>query len=342
MLDAPIRFPIEDPPAPGAAVEVAEGILWLRMPLPFRPDHVNLYALADGAGWTLIDSGHFTPTAERHWQAALAGPLAGRPISRVILTHHHPDHVGGAGWFAREHGAEIWATRTAWLMARMLQLDVQESYPPEAVTFYTRAGMPAEMIARRRKERPFNSADIVAPIPLGFTRIKEGDDLCIGERTWRVRIGHGHAPEHATLWSDDVVLAGDQIIPGISSNLGVYPTEPGADPVGDWLESCQRLKAFALPGHLVLPGHQLPFTGLAARLDQLIDNHHSALDRLRTHLAEPATAVDCFTPIFGREIEGPAYGLALVEALGHLNHMLALGEVTRTTREDGAYVWQRR
>ena len=342
-IQAKIRFPWDAAPDEGDAREVAPGVLWARMPLPFKPDHVNIYILDDGDSWTVVDGGLYTDRVRAAWASLLAGPLAGKPIGRIILTHHHPDHVGCVGWLARAQAADIVTTRTAYLMARMLQLDVQDTIPPETVTFYRRAGMDEARLAARIRDRPFNSADVVAPIPLGFTRIADGDVLRAGGRDWDVRIGNGHAPEHATFWSrsDDLVLAGDQIIAGISSNLGVYPTQPEADPVGEWFESCARFRQYAQPGHLVLPGHQLPFHGLGARLDQLIDNHHSALKRLVDHLDTPRTAADCFVPLFNRDIAGSAYGLALVESLGHLNHLLDQGQVSRELREDGAYVWQR-
>ena len=160
-----------------------------------------------------------------------------------------------------------------------------------------------------------------------------------------VRLGNGHAPDHATLWSTDgkLVLGGDQLLPSISPNLGLYATEPEADPVGDWLAACEKLKPFATDDQLVLPGHKLPFTGLPLRMTQLAENHLGALDRLRTHLVSPKTAADCFLPIFKRDIGlGGEYGLALVEAYAHCIHLWHRGEVTRTTREDGAYLWQMR
>jgi len=338
-----IHYPFETPPAPGEAVEVAEGVLWLRSPLPMALDHVNVYALRDGDGWTIVDTGFDSRKARGIWEDLLKGPLGGRPVTRVIVTHHHPDHIGLAGWF-QSMGAELATTRTAWLMARMLVLDVQDRPTPETLAFWRGAGMDAAIYDKRATERPFNFADIVAPMPLGYTRIREGDVLSIGGRDWDVRIGHGHAPEQATLWCRDapLVLGADQLLPSISPNLGVYATEPMADPVADWIESCGHLARFARADQLVLPGHKLPFTGLPDRLHQLVENHHGALDRLRDHLDRPRVACDCFAPLFKRQIDEGVYGLAMVEAVAHLNHLRALGEVTRKRREDGAWLWSLR
>ena len=336
-----IRTPFEAPPAEGAAMEVADGVLWMRLPLPMVLNHVNVYALDDGDGWSLVDTGFHTARAVAIWERLLDGPLRGRPVRRVILTHHHPDHVGMAGWFAAR-GAEVCATRVAWLTARMLTLDVQDRPTPEQTAFWRAAGMPEEELLRRRAERPFNFADVVHPIPLGFTRLEEGAALRLGGRDWRVRLGDGHAPRHATLWSEDgaLVLAGDQILPGISPNLGVYPTEPDADPVGEWLESCRRLSGPATEAQLCLPGHKLPFRGIPARLAQLVENHRTALDRLHAHLARPRTAHDCFPALYRREIGPQEYGLALVEAVGHLNHLARTGRALRQGTPDGRWLWR--
>ena len=337
-----IRYPVEAPPGVGEAHEIAPGVLWLRMPLPMALDHVNVFALDEGDGWSLIDTGIGTNRGREAMEAALAGPLRGKPVRRILVTHHHPDHIGLAGWFM-EKGAELLTTRTAYLMARMLALDVQERPAAETLDFYRSAGSSSEMIAQRQRERPFNFADVIAPLPLGFSRIREGDRLKIGGRSWVVRIGHGHAPEHATLWSedDDLILGGDQLLPSISPNLGVYPTEPEADPVADWLASCRTFQPLAREDHFVLPGHKLPFQGLPSRLEQLIDNHVSALDRLEAALAIPATAGECFLPIFKREIGAGEYGLALVEAFAHCQHLWKAGRVRRVRRADGAFVYER-
>lgn len=338
-----LRYPWEGVPEHGTATQVADGVLWFRLPLPMRLDHVNVYALDDGDSWTVIDTGFNSRKTRGIWAEMMQGPLGGKPIGRVVVTHHHPDHVGLAGWLQSDFGAELVTTRTAWLFARMLTLDVQEKPAAETLTFWREAGMDADLFAKRAEERPFNFADIVAPMPLGFTRIQQGQTIQMGGRTWDIHMGNGHAPEHATFWSrdDHLVISGDQILSSISPNIGVYATEPMADPVGEWLEACERLQPLAREDHLVLGGHKLPFTGLPMRMKQLIDNHHGALRRLTDYLDTPRTAPDCFVPLFKRSIGEGEYGLALVEAVAHLNHLLHLGQVTRVARNDGAWLWQR-
>lgn len=317
-------------------------MLWLRLPLPMALDHVNAYALEEpGGGWTLVDTGTDTPDCRQALDALLAGPLGGRDVERVIVTHHHPDHIGQAGRFA-DRGAEIVTTRTAWLYARMLTLDVQERPDARTLAYWQAAGMDPDLLARRRAQRPSNFADRVAPLPLGFRKIAEGGSLVAGGRRWRISTGDGHAPEHAVLWSedDDLVLGGDQLLPSISANIGVYASEPEADPLHEWIESCTRLSLIAEERHLVLPGHKLPFTGLPLRLRQMAENHERALVRLEALLAEgPRSACACFPALFRRSIGEDVYTLALVEAVAHLNCLRARGRVRRETDATGVWRW---
>ena len=338
---AGIRYPFPDPPEAGQAITVAEGVLWMRLPLPMALDHVNVYALDDGDSWTIIDTGFASKRSRAIWADLLAGPLAGKPVGRVIVTHHHPDHVGLAGWFIA-NGAALFMPRVPWLMARMLTLDSHDVPTQETLQFYRRAGMDADEYAARKTERPFNFADCVTPLPLGFNRLSEGDTISIAGRRWDIRMGNGHAPEHATFWSrdDNLVIGGDQLLPSISANLGVYATEPEADPVAEWLEASERFMPFARDNLLVLGGHKLPFTGLPLRLSQMVENHHGALERLEKYLTEPRSAGQCFAPLFKRAIGRGEYGLALVEALAHVNHLHKTGRATRTLGDDGAYYFQ--
>ena len=337
-----IRYPWADAPEDGTLREVAPGIFWLRLPLPMALDHVNLYVLDDGDGWTVVDAGLDTRRARAIWESVLAGPLSGKPLRRVVVTHYHPDHVGLAGWL-QAMGAELVTTRTSWLTARMLVLDVQPVPVPETLAFWRAAGMDAAIYAKRSQERPFNFADVVAPLPLGYTRIADGNTIRMGGRDWLVRTGDGHAPEHATFWQVDgpLILGGDQLLPSISANLGVYASEPLADPVAEWIDSAERFSPFARDDQLILPGHKLPFTGLPLRLRQMIENHTGALDRLLALVTTPKTAVECFDVLFKRSVGEAEYGFALVEAVAHLNHLLHKGQVARARREDGAWLWQR-
>lgn len=337
-----IRYPWSDAPEFGEARELAEGVFWLRLPLPMALDHVNCFAFDEGDSWTLIDPGIDTRKCRAALQSALDGPLAGKPVGRVIVTHYHPDHIGLAGWLQAQ-GAELWTTRTSWLFARMLQLDAQPVPVGETLEFWRGAGMDAALLEKRAAERPFNFADCVHPLPLGYRQIRDGEMIRIGGRDWITRFGHGHAPDHATFWSCDgsLVIGGDQLLPSISANLGVYASEPEADPVAEWIESAQNLQPFATEGQLVLPGHKLPFTGLPLRLRQMVENHTGALRRLEKLLHDdPRTACDCFPALFKRPIGEGEYGLALVEAVAHLNHLWHKGRVTRTRRDDGAWLWR--
>jgi len=343
-VSAALGRPFDKAPETGQIQKVAEGVFWVCIPLPMALNHVNCYVLDDGDFWTIVDTGLDTAKTRSIWQSVLTGPLAGKPVGRVIVTHHHPDHIGLAGWFQSDQGAELWTTRTAWLTARMLTLDVQPRPTAQTVHFWRSAGMDPLILEQRCNERPFNFADVVSPMPLGFRRLAEGNIIKLGHRDWTVRIGHGHAPEHATFWSqqDDLVLGGDQLLPGISPNIGVYATEPDADPVAEWLQSCNELHVHCNDRQLVLPGHKLPFTGLPVRMRQLVDNHTGALARLVKHLDRPRTAAECFAPLFKRKIDDGVYGLALVEAMAHLNHLYLRGQAVREKRADGAWAFLRK
>ncbi|MEL7460478.1 MAG: MBL fold metallo-hydrolase [Pseudomonadota bacterium] len=336
-----MSFPFAAPPGPGEAIEIAKGILWMRLPLPMALDHINVYAFADTDGWTIVDTGLGSKTTRVMWESLIKGPLAGAPVVRVLVTHHHPDHIGNAGWF-QSRGAELMTTRTAWLFARMLTLDEQDRPLPETTAFWRAAGMAEDMLTQRAGERPFNFADCVTAMPLGFTRMIAGSVVQLGGRDWTVRLGQGHAPDHLVLFSNDgqFVLAGDHYLPTISPNLGVYATEPTADPVADWLDSHRALQVHLTDAQLALPGHGLPFRGLPFRAEQLIENHVSALNRVEAFLTTPRTAVDCFQTLFKREIGPGEYTLALVEAMAHCLALWHGGRATRHVTDGGRWLFE--
>ena len=328
-------------PAPGELIEVAEGVRWTRSPVPGSLDHINLWVLDDDGGIALVDSGLDISPAREAWEALFAGPLAGASVTRLVVTHFHPDHLGLAGWLADRFGVRLWMTRGEWLFARMLTADVRDSPPAEALAYWRAAGWSEERIAAEAEKGWGRFASVVSPVPVGFVRMQDGDSVRIGDRDWRIVIGSGHSPEHACLvdHAGGIMIAGDQVLPRITSNVSLSLSEPEADPLGEWLASIDRLRA--LPDHLlVLPSHGEPFTGLHARLDALAAGHRGRLDALHEHLAQPRRAVDCFPVLFGRAIGDGSYGLATGEALAHLRRLEVEERAVREVR-DGVH-WYRR
>lgn len=328
-------------PAPGEAIEVAPGLRWWRVPMwgPLR--HVNGWLVDDGPGTVVaVDTGIGSDAATAAWEALLAGPLAGQRIGRVACTHFHPDHSGLAGWLCDRFDAPLLMTRTEWLTLRMLAADARPAVPHAVVAFWRASGWDEDRIATASAGGWARFAQVVAPPPVGFRRLVDGGTLAIGGRDWRVVTGNGHSPEHACLLDEGrgLLIAGDQVLPRISSNVSLGVAEPDGDPLGDWLASLAKLRL--LPADLlVLPGHGEPFRGLHDRLDALAAEHRGRLDALADWLAAaPRRAVDCFPALFRRTIGDEVLGLASGEALAHLRRLELDGRAVRETR-DGVWWW---
>ncbi|WP_041794036.1 MBL fold metallo-hydrolase [Pararhodospirillum photometricum] len=325
-----LTFPHADAPPPGTLRPVAPGVFWLRMPLPFALDHINLWVLEDGPGWTLIDTGLASETTRDLWRTLLAGPLAGRPVTRLICTHFHPDHMGLAGWLERDYQVPLWATLGEWTYARMLWLEQDETYVGLARAFYARAGLDEARLALVDKRGNAYARGIVAP-PTQVRRLQHGESLTIGGRSWRVIVGLGHAPEHAALWcaDDQILISGDQILPRISPNVSVWPNEPWANPLEGFLTSLGRFAPLDADT-LVLPSHGSPFFGLHDRLETLAGHHQDRLDEVlcacRTQALSPLEAVDV---LFRRPLDSHQVFFALGEAIAHLHWLEERGLVER-------------
>lgn len=327
-------------PGQGELIALADGLGWARLPIPGSLRHINVWVLEDGEGVALVDTGLDIAPCREAWEALFDGPLAGRSVTRVICTHFHPDHLGLAGWLTGRFGAPLWMTRGEWLYGRMLSVDVRDSPPREAIAYWRSAGWDEARIEAEAAKGWGRFASVVSPVPVSYVRMEEGDRLAIGERTWRVLVGSGHCPEHACLVDDEAgfMIAGDQVLPRITSNVSLSLSEPEADPLGDWLASIDKLKG--LPDTLlVLPSHGEPFTGLHARLDALARGHRDRLDALHAKLDEPRRAVDCFGTLFARQIDDSMLGLATGEALAHLRRLEVEGRARREVR-DGVF-WYR-
>ena len=340
-----LDYPCGEAPPVGLAHEVAPGILWLRMPLPFALNHINLWAARDGDGWAAFDSGLQSSETTAAWCALFGrgGALEQGGLTRLFVTHMHPDHVGMAGWLTRKFNCRMWMTRLEYLTCRVLVADTGREAPNDGVSFYRRAGWDEEALENYRA-RFGGFGKFTHALPDSYRRLVDGELLRIGDHEWRVVVGHGHSPEHACFYNAELklLISGDQVLPRISSNVSVFPTEPDADPMGDWLASLDKLRREVPDDVLVLPSHNEPFRGLHARLDYLKRSQHQSLDRLRRALAQPKRAVDVFGELFSRPIgaEPNLLGMATGESVAHLNYLLHRGEAVKEVDVDDV-AWYR-
>ena len=348
-----LNYPLGDRlPLSGERYDLREDVAWLRMPLPFALDHINLWLLRDRCeareGWTLIDTGASTPATRQCWLKLMeapegAGGLDGLPLLRMICTHMHPDHVGLAAMLAERFGCALWMTVGEYALCRILAQPPSAEHQAQLLAHNRSLGLgspPSQPLGARRDEHAFHH--LVPALPRHFRRIRDGEAIRIGDRDWKVITGCGHSPEHASLYSegsthasDPILISGDMVLPRISTNTAVWEIEPESNPVRWYLDSIRRLEGCA-PLTLVLPSHGKPFVGLHRRIAQLCTHHAQRLDEVRQACATRAcSALDLVPILFRRPLDAHQLGFALGEALGHLHALWYDGELARQFDADG-------
>lgn len=324
-----LAFPFAAPPAPGEVAEVTADIRWLRLPLPYRLDHVNIYLIRNEDGWTAFDSGLGTDECKQAWDSALSGPLKGETLKSLIVSHFHPDHVGLAGWLCERFGLKMTMPRPEYLHSAMIQYAPADHGEAVFRPFYQRHGLSAEateIVLSRGHEYLRRTTGV----PVSYHRIKHGDTLSVGDCDFQVLTGGGHALEQAMLYrpQDKVFLAADQVIARISPNVSVHPMEPDLDALGIYLASLRAIKAAVAPDVLVLPGHGLPFHGLHERIGELITHHAQRCGEIaKACRGKPLSVAEIVPVLFTRPLDAHQTGFAFGEVLAHVNHMLGRGEL---------------
>ncbi len=330
-------------PRPAEPVEVADGVYWARFAMPMSLDHINLWLLEDGDGWAVVDTCLDLPGARETWEALFSGFMGGRPVTRVFCTHLHPDHTGLAGWLTDRFDCELWMSREEFLMCRAMAGDTGRPAPEVALRFYRAAGYDDDQLQQYRNKFG-NFGRAISPMPDSFRRLVDRDTITIGGRYWQVIVGRGHSPEHASLYCPGLklLISGDQVLPRITPNVSVFPTEPKGDPLQEWLNSSALIRHTLPDDLLVLPAHEAPFHGLHVRLSQLIEAHNRDLRKLFEYLVEPKRAVDCFPALFNRAIDADSLGMATGESLAHLNCLLGRRRITRSRDANGVDWYRQR
>jgi glyoxylase-like metal-dependent hydrolase (beta-lactamase superfamily II) len=334
-IPASLRFPMTSPPVLGETSEIAPGVYWLRMKLPFALDHINLWLLEDGPGWTIVDAGYALHETKAAWERIFSESLGGRPVTRVLVTHYHPDHIGLAHWLCERWQVPLWVTEKEWLYARVMSQDGEGSGIVRR-EFARRAGLDAAA-ADVFGERQNGYRRGVPSVPTRFRRIADSMVIEIGGRDWRIVVGEGHAPELACLYCAEtgVLISGDQVLPKISPNVSVGAHEPEADPLARFLVSLEKLRDLVPPKVLVLPSHNLPFYGLHTRLDELAAHHRSRCADIVAACTRPHSAKDLLPLLFRRPLDAHQTAFALGEAVAHLHYLMGLGAIERVNGDDG-------
>ena len=322
-------------PQPGEAIEAAPGVWWIRMPLPFALDHINLWLLEDGDGWTLVDTGFGVEATWELWERHFAATMGGRPVKNIVVTHYHPDHVGSAAWLVDRTGAPFWMTATEYLSAHAAHDDTAGFDRATGVRFFELNGL--DTSGWSEKMRSGNGYRRGVPeVPKTYRRMMHGDRLSIGGREWEVITVFGHAPEQATLFcaSLNVLISADQVLPRITSNVGVWGNQPESNPLAQFLGSLSRLGH--LPGDVrVLPSHERIFHGLHQRIAELHEHHERRLERLLEGCERPITAYDALPLLFKRKLDDHQMGFAMGEAIAHLHYLERQGKVRREVDGSG-------
>ncbi len=330
-------------PQAGATIEVAPGVRWIRMPLPFALDHINLWLLRDNIdgreGWTIVDCGIARDEVKVLWEQLFETALEGLPVLRVLVTHMHPDHVGLSHWLCKRFDVPLWMTITDYTMARLFSEGGAQGGATggeRAVAFFHKHGIHDEESMQKLRERKTYYSDLVPAMPSSFTRIADKDIVRIGGRDWRIIIGQGHSPEHASLYCDEleVFIAGDMVLPRISTNVSVSDMEPNADPLRLYLESLDKY-AFMPEDALILPSHGRPFTGVHVRIAQQREHHAERLAEVLEACIVPQTAADIVPIMFKRKLDLHQLTFALGEALAHMHTLYYQGALVRQTDDKG-------
>jgi glyoxylase-like metal-dependent hydrolase (beta-lactamase superfamily II) len=321
-----LTFPFPETPALGSAILIAPGVYWIRMPMPVPPGHINVWALSDGAGWTLVDTGYDCEEARTAWLMLKGGVLANKPVYRVIVTHSHQDHCGLAEWLTALFACPLLMSQAEFLTCRLAWALAAYPVTSEIQDFYRQAGVPESLIKNiRPRPRPFS-------VPLQFSPVHQGDRLVIGSHEWRVVVGRGHSPEHVSLYCNEIniLISGDQVLPHMLVNVSVIPESPQANTLKEWISSLEQFKSELPSDTLILPSHELPFIGISERIARMIEIYERTMARICASASEPTTAYQLLEVVYSRIPDTQLLPFSLGSVLAYLHLLESRGILERS------------
>ncbi len=335
-----LTYPFEDAPAFGTPREIAPGVLWVQLPLPMSLNHINVYLLEGTNGWTIVDTGMRGEDARNLWKEIVDNVLGGKPIDQIVCTHMHPDHTGQAGFISTEWHAPLLMSYSEYYQARVMST-MMGSGGWQMTEYFERCGISTAFLENMRSGSNFTPQPEDYPLPVSFLRLTDGDVMDIGAYQWQVITGKGHSPEHVCLYCRELslLISGDQILPVITSNVSVYPTEPEGNPLLGWMESHVKFQSLIPDDVFVLPAHNSPFMGVQARLQQLIDHHEDRMLIIEENCTKPTPATDLLPFLFKRKLESQNMFMGLGECVAHLNCLMSRKRIERTL-DGNLFVYQ--
>lgn len=336
-----ITYPFDQQPKINVLQEIAPRVYWLRLTMPFKLDHINLWLIEEDSCWTLIDTGPNTATSRASWLEIFSNQLKGKPIGQIICTHAHPDHIGLAGWIGEQQSAQLLMSKGEFEFYHQLFTDNEHTSLAQVKQFYQSAGASDKQVKNYLKHiQAFGK--IIYPMPSIYQKLQNNDRITLGNYHWQIHIGKGHSPEHICLFCDELsmFISGDQLLPTISPNISVWPTDPDANPMSDFLLSCHALNKIINNSTLVLPSHGLPFHGGVNRLNTLVEDAEKNINNLYEFCQQPRRVSDVFPILFNAEINESNVMLAYGEALANLNYLCAQGKIIVTSDERNINYYQ--